>query len=237
LGRGWGHGSRLGSGWVPAGARAAAGRRRIDRNRISGPLAAKHRIHRLRRASPQDHRCRLRGSPGREDLRRALSSSGRSTPGALASALCAIRSKDAEDLEDWEDSTEPKLNRLRVFNAASGFESLSLRYLKSITYGTGLGSRVQSGQARCLSPQFPPVDETPSGTWLRSAVRWHVAVCCRCRRTTTGSVSRSIARYTGTAAIPPKPHRQRQVQPLSEPTRVSCFTFFFKLLFPGWIGI
>jgi hypothetical protein len=41
----------------------------------------------------------------------------------------AIRCKDAEDLEDLEDSEERKLNNLRVFNAGSGFESLSLRHI------------------------------------------------------------------------------------------------------------
>jgi hypothetical protein len=41
----------------------------------------------------------------------------------------AVRCKDVENLEDWEDSAERRLNNLRVFNVASGFESLSLRHL------------------------------------------------------------------------------------------------------------
>ena len=41
----------------------------------------------------------------------------------------AIRCKDAEDLEHLEDSEDRRLNNLRVFNACSGFESLSLRHV------------------------------------------------------------------------------------------------------------
>ena len=70
----------------------------------------------------------------------------------------AARCNDVEDLEDWEDSEDRRLNNLPVFNAPSGFESLSLRQIldyKQLIRKSSARILTQRETKSDLSSRFP----------------------------------------------------------------------------------